>query len=98
MGRRTKVVGPAGRYGARYGATLRKKVARIEMKMRAKTNRCPYCKTMGRLKRISFGIWTCTKCGTTFTGGAYVPVTILGKTFAREEVISLKARQKGPFE
>ena len=91
---RTKVVGPAGRYGARYGATLRKRVARIEMKMRDKRNRCPYCKTAGKLKRLSFGIWVCRKCGAVFTGGAYIPVTALGKTFTAEEERELKAKQK----
>ncbi len=89
---RTKVVGPAGRYGARYGSTLRKKVALIEIKMRDKSVRCPYCKTPGSLKRISFGIWRCRKCDAVFTGGAYVPITILGKTFSREEEARLRAR------
>jgi len=83
---RTKVVGPAGRYGARYGSTLRKKVALIERKMRDKSIRCPFCRTPGKLKRIAFGIWQCRKCGTIFTGGAYVPRTILGKTFEMGEL------------
>ncbi|MCD6096551.1 MAG: 50S ribosomal protein L37ae [Thermoprotei archaeon] len=83
---RTKVVGPAGRYGARYGSTLRKKVALIERKMRDKSTRCPFCRTPGKLKRIAFGIWQCRKCGAIFTGGAYVPRTILGKTFEMGEL------------
>lgn len=82
---RTKVVGSAGRFGARYGATLRKRVKIIEERMRA-PHRCPRCLTPGRLKRISVGIWTCRKCGYTFAGGAWVPRTQLGKTFAPEEL------------
>ncbi len=91
---RTKIVGPAGRFGARYGSTLRKKAAAIEIKMRSKENRCPFCKTPGRLKRIAFGIWKCRKCGAVFTGGAYVPVTIMGKTFSKEEEQALIAKIK----
>ncbi len=90
---RTKVVGSAGRFGARYGATLRRRVALIERRMRDKSVRCPYCRTMGSLKRLSFGIWTCRKCHTVFTGGAYVPITILGKTFSRKEERELTRRR-----
>ena len=69
---RTKKVGSAGRFGARYGSTIRLRVKRIEEAMRA-PHRCPRCRTRGRVKRISVGIRTCTKCGLTFAGGAYVP-------------------------
>ncbi len=82
---RTKVVGSAGRFGARYGATLRKKVALIEKKTRG-PHRCPRCRTLGTVKRVSIGIWTCRKCGYTFAGGAWVPRTAMGKTFAPEEL------------
>ncbi|HDI46239.1 MAG TPA: 50S ribosomal protein L37ae, partial [Candidatus Methanomethylia archaeon] len=46
---RTKTVGPAGRFGPRYGSTIRKKVKMIEVKMRAPV-RCPRCRTPGSLK------------------------------------------------
>ena len=85
----TKVVGSAGRFGARYGSTLRRKVAMIEAKMRA-PHRCPRCYTPGRLKRVSVGIWTCRKCGYTFAGGAWIPRTELGKTFTPEELRHVK--------
>ncbi len=71
---RTRKVGIAGRFGARYGATIRLRVKEIEEAMRA-PHRCPRCKTRGKLKRISIGIWTCKKCGYTFAGGAYLPST-----------------------
>ncbi|RLE65395.1 MAG: 50S ribosomal protein L37ae [Thermoprotei archaeon] len=91
---RTKIVGPAGRYGARYGSTLRKRVKLIEEK-RLAHHRCPKCNTAGKLTRISIGIWTCRKCGYTFAGGAWIPRTILGKSFAPEEIKELKKAYKG---
>jgi ribosomal protein L37AE/L43A len=30
------------------------------------------------VKRESVGIWKCRKCGFTYTGGAYTPITKLG--------------------
>ncbi|MEZ0344999.1 MAG: 50S ribosomal protein L37ae [Infirmifilum sp.] len=88
MGKHTKIVGRAGRFGARYGSTLRKKVAVIEHKMKSK-HRCPRCQTVGSLRRVSVGIWTCKKCGYTFAGGAYLPRTESGRTFTPEELKAL---------
>ncbi len=88
---RTKIVGPAGRFGARYGSTLRKKVALIERRMRG-PHRCPRCRTLGTLRRISIGVWHCRKCGYTFAGGAWVPRTVMGKTFAPEELKQMGLR------
>ncbi len=82
---RTKTVGSAGRFGARYGSTLRKKVALIEARMRA-PHRCPRCRARGTLKRLSVGVWMCRKCKYTFAGGAWVPRTQVGKTFTPEEL------------
>ncbi len=69
----TKVVGPAGRFGARYGMGLRKKVVQVEAKQRGR-HRCPRCKSLVRFRRIAFGIWTCPKCDYVFAGGAFVPI------------------------
>jgi len=33
--------------------------------------------------RDSVGVWTCTKCGLVFTGGAYIPSTKLGEVSRR---------------
>lgn len=85
MGKHTKVVGPAGRFGARYGATIRKKVAAIERKMKGK-HRCPRCQAVGTVRRLSVGIWYCEKCGYKFAGGAWLPKTEAGKTFTPEEL------------
>lgn len=70
---RTKKSGRAGRFGARYGVTLRQRVAKIEANMKIK-HRCPSCQTFA-VSRVSTGIWNCRKCGHTFTGGAYAPTT-----------------------
>lgn len=70
---RTKKVGRAGRFGARYGVTLRQRVAKIEANMKM-LHKCPSCQTKA-VRRVSTGIWTCRKCGHTYTGGAYVPAT-----------------------
>jgi len=77
---RTKVVGIAGRYGARYGATLRKKVKEV-LEKRYAPHTCPFCGHKGRVTRISTGIWMCKKCGMKWTGGAYLPRTEVSKTF-----------------
>jgi large subunit ribosomal protein L37Ae len=90
---RTKVVGSAGRFGARYGSTLRHKVAAIEARMRA-PHRCPRCFTRGSVKRVSVGIWACKKCGYTFAGGAWIPRTELGKTFTPEELKGIKQMKR----
>ena len=75
---RTKVVGIAGRFGARYGATLRKKWKEI-MEKRYSEYRCPFCGAKRVMKRISVGIWYCPSCGRVWAGGAYTPETEVGK-------------------
>ena len=66
---KTKKVGITGRYGAKYGSRIRKRVKTIEEKLKT-PQKCPKCETIV-IKRISTGIWGCKKCGTQFTGGAY---------------------------
>ncbi len=81
----TKVVGPAGRFGARYGMSLRRKITQIEVKQRGK-HRCPRCRSLTRMNKLAVGIWQCKRCGFTFAGGAWVAQTALGKTFTPEEL------------
>jgi large subunit ribosomal protein L37Ae len=67
----TKKVGPAGRFGSRYGKKIRQKFADIE-KVQKQRHTCPVCK-MPYVKRVSSGVWKCKKCGTKFAGLAYYP-------------------------
>jgi large subunit ribosomal protein L37Ae len=68
---RTKFVKTTGRFGARYGLVIRRKVQKVEEKQK-KRHTCPVCKKK-TLKRISTGIWYCKKCNSKFASGAYYP-------------------------
>lgn len=72
----TKKLGPAGRFGARYGSLARKQVAGIERIQRAK-HACKRCGAHA-VRRIHTGIWECRKCDFQFAGGAYYPATGAG--------------------
>jgi len=65
---RTKKVKAAGRFGARYGTRVRKKITDIESVQRKKQN-CIFCN--GVAKRLSKGIWKCKKCDKKFAGHTY---------------------------
>jgi len=59
----------AGRFGARYGRSVRNKLVNVEQKQRKK-QKCPYCGKIG-LKRLSKGIWHCKKCDKKFASDTY---------------------------
>ena len=88
MGRKTKKVGMARGLGARYGATLRKRYVKVVTEAK-RTHKCPQC-GVGAVNRKSVGVWYCRKCGVTFAGGAYTPVTKLG-IVAKRQVKSLSS-------
>jgi large subunit ribosomal protein L37Ae len=90
MGRKTKKVGMARGLGTRYGASLRKRYVKVVTETK-KTHRCPQCGAEA-VKRESVGVWNCRKCGLTFTGGAYTPVTKLG-VVAKRQVKSLSSSE-----
>ncbi|MCW4046017.1 MAG: 50S ribosomal protein L37ae [Candidatus Bathyarchaeota archaeon] len=73
---KTKKVGPTRGLGTRYGATVRKRYIKVITELK-KPHKCPQCGFV-RVKRESVGVWKCRKCGYTFAGGAYTPVTKLG--------------------
>ncbi|MCE4628682.1 MAG: 50S ribosomal protein L37ae, partial [Desulfurococcales archaeon] len=56
MARRTKIVGPAGSFGPRYGVSVRKRVRDILVRKKA-PHTCPFCGRVGTVYRISVGIW-----------------------------------------
>jgi large subunit ribosomal protein L37Ae len=93
MGKGTKKVGSAGRWGPRYGVKTRMQVAAIEKKQRA-LHTCPRC-GQNRVQRLGTGIWQCRRCQVIFAGGAYLPKA--AKVIkAGEEIASVAAMAKGP--
>jgi large subunit ribosomal protein L37Ae len=59
----------AGRFGPRYGKKVRAKLVKVESKQRVKQT-CPFCGKKG-VKRVSKGIWHCSKCGKKFASDAF---------------------------
>jgi large subunit ribosomal protein L37Ae len=78
---RTKKIGLAGGFRARYGSTIRKRYVEV-MTESKRPHSCPQCRAVA-VRRESVGLWKCRKCGFTFTGGAYSPSTKLGETAKR---------------
>lgn len=77
MAKRTKKVGPAGRYKARYGVRSRNRIRNVEVVQRQK-HICPSCGHQS-VKRVDTSIWQCRKCGVKFAGGSYLPRTEIGQ-------------------
>ncbi|KAJ5071542.1 60S ribosomal protein L37A [Anaeramoeba ignava] len=73
MGRHTKKVGIVGKYGTRYGSSLRKQIKKIEITQHSKYL-CPFCGKES-IKRSAVGIWKCKSCYKTIAGGAYTLTT-----------------------
>lgn len=73
MARRTKKVGIVGRFGARYGTSVRKRFKKAAESSRRKYT-CPRC-SYTSVRRVSSGIWQCRHCKYKFSGGAYQPVS-----------------------
>ena len=71
MSSKSKKSKSSGRFGARYGKTVRARVVNVEVKQRKK-QKCPYCGKLGA-KRVSKGIWQCIrkKCGKKFASDVY---------------------------
>ncbi|KAM0804523.1 ribosomal protein L37ae [Usnea florida] len=87
MTKRTKKVGVTGKYGTRYGASLRKQVKKMEISQHARYM-CTFCgKTT--VKRHSVGIWSCGACRKTVAGGAWTVSTPTAAT-ARSTIRRLR--------
>lgn len=69
VNKRTKKAGITGKYGVRYGASLRKTVKKMEISQHA-TYTCVFC-GKDSIKRVATGIWHCKACKKTVAGGAY---------------------------
>lgn len=68
--KRTKKAGIVGKYGTRYGASLRKQIKKSDTSQHAKYL-CDFCGKFG-VKRQAVGIWHCKDCGKTKAGGAFI--------------------------
>jgi len=74
MSQRTKKVGSTGRFGPRYGVSVRRRVGTVEKKQRQK-HECPSCSKIN-VKRISTGIFKCSSCEYQYASGAYYPTKV----------------------
>ncbi|CAE7027441.1 hypothetical protein CFE70_003915 [Pyrenophora teres f. teres 0-1] len=71
MSKRTQKVGITGKYGTRYGASLRKGIKHIEISQHARYT-CSFCGKIS-VRRNAVGIFECKGkgCHKTMAGGAY---------------------------
>lgn len=93
MSRRTKKVRSVGRFGARYGVRIRRRVLEVEVEQK-KRHQCPRCMAYA-VKRRSTGVWGCRRCGLVFAGGAYRPIVTTG---IRGEVPAVAVEEVEPEE
>lgn len=102
----TKKLKSVARFGARYGLGVKSRVLKIEQRQKQKFN-CPNC-GFPKVKRKARGIFECRKCGSKFTGGAFIPETLTGsivkkmvsqKTFlpAMKELIEATEKTKHAY-
>jgi len=66
---KSKKTKAAGRFGSRYGKSVRDKLVQVENKQRVK-QKCPFCEKEG-VKRVSNGIWECPRCKKKFASNTY---------------------------
>jgi len=64
-----KKYGITKRFGARYGTTIKLRLATVEVEQR-KRHKCPYCGDV-KVRRVALGIWQCSKCKAKFSNKAY---------------------------
>ena len=68
---RTKKVGIGGKFGSRYGKSVKADYVKIQNLKKVKW-KCPEC-LKPTLKRGCSGIWECKNCGYKMAGKAYKP-------------------------
>jgi large subunit ribosomal protein L37Ae len=60
----------SGKFGPRYGKKLRELYDKIFETCKKKYT-CPVCAKEKVVRRISFGVWKCSRCETKFASGAF---------------------------
>ena len=83
------VLGSAKRFGARYGRTIKHRLAKVEANQR-KATKCPFC-LYNKVKRLSLGIYKCSKCDAKFASKAYTIAPI-------KKILQEKKEQTFEFE
>ncbi|KAG7195404.1 60S ribosomal protein L43 [Scheffersomyces spartinae] len=76
--KRTKKVGITGKFGVRYGSSLRRQTKKMEVQQHAKYD-CSFCGKR-TVQRGAAGIWSCKSCKKTVAGGAYTVSTAAAAT------------------
>ena len=89
--KRTKKVGITGKYGTRYGASLRKMVKKIEISSHSRYT-CQFC-GKDSVRRTAVGIWDCGSCRKKQAGGAWTVSTTAAAT-VRSAVRRLRETQE----
>ena len=84
---------PKTPFGPRYGATLRKRYAKIWQTYNS-PKICPKCEKEGAVYRIKIGIWGCKKCGAKFTGAAYNIYSEIGRIVKLRTVLPVEELKK----
>mmetsp|Transcript_20160 Transcript_20160/g.56774 ORF Transcript_20160/g.56774 Transcript_20160/m.56774 type:complete len:101 (+) Transcript_20160:67-369(+) len=94
MAKHTKRVGITGKYGTRYGASLRKISKKYEIQQHAKYM-CTFC-GKENVKRLAGGIWQCKskQCKRTIAGGCWLLTTGAAAT-VKATVARLRKAQQG---
>jgi ribosomal protein eL43 len=80
-----------GKYGTRYGASLRKQVKKMEVTQHA-VYTCAFC-GKDAVRRVATGIWNCKSCRKVVAGGAYVVSTVAAAT-VRSSIRRLRELQE----
>ena len=106
--KRTVKVGITGKYGTRYGSSLRRQIKNIEISQHSRYT-CSFC-GKDTVKRKAVGIWDCSACKKVVAGGAwsmnttaaatvrrYVPLQRMRLTAARSVVCVRSARHNVAF-
>lgn len=70
-----------GKYGTRYGSSLRRQIKKIEISQHSRYT-CTFC-GKDAVKRKSVGIWECKACKKVIAGGAWTVSTTAAATVRR---------------
>lgn len=88
---KTKKVKSTGRFGARYGRKIKLRVREIEKQSKA-DYKCSECNA-NTVRRLSNGIWKCSRCERKFAGPAYKPFSKIAVSKKVTEIVPEKVEE-----